>query len=91
MAYIENIVIGTPICPPELMFAADEKDWQEVEKDKTFYTEERFLPTILVELGIAKSNSAVKKNKPDLFRKLDRPDFLEIKWGKRKFWILVGR
>lgn len=27
MAYIENIVIGTPIVDPKDMFASDEDDW----------------------------------------------------------------
>lgn len=28
MAYIENIVIGTPIVDPKDMFASDEDDWK---------------------------------------------------------------
>lgn len=28
MAYIENVVIGTPIVDPKDMFASDEDDWQ---------------------------------------------------------------
>lgn len=34
MAYIENIVIGTPIVEPCLMFAKDEIDWKRVEQEK---------------------------------------------------------
>ena len=30
--YIENIVIGKPIVEPPTMFAADEYDWNKVEK-----------------------------------------------------------
>ena len=46
--YIENIVIGKPIASPVDMFALDELDWENVEKEKTYFTEERFLPKILV-------------------------------------------
>ena len=40
--YIENIVIGNPIVEPSIMFAADEDDWNKVEREKTYYTEERW-------------------------------------------------
>ncbi len=45
--YIENIVIGKPIIEPALIFSQDENDWEQVEKEKTYFTEERFLPRIL--------------------------------------------
>lgn len=90
MGYVENIVVGEPLCEPMLMFAVDEADWYGVELDKTFFTNERFLPAILVELGIVKSNSEVKKNKPELFKILKDTDFFEFKWGKRRFWVQVG-
>ena len=35
--YIENIVIGKPIVEPSAMFAADEDDWNKVEKEKTYF------------------------------------------------------
>ena len=44
MGYVENIVVGEPLCEPMLMFAVDEADWYEVELDKTFFT----TPTLLV-------------------------------------------
>ena len=40
--YIENIVIGKPIVEPYIMFAADKDDWERIEKEKTYYTDERF-------------------------------------------------
>lgn len=43
MAYIENIVIGKPIAEPQQMFALDENDWNRIEQEKTYYTDERFL------------------------------------------------
>lgn len=92
MKYIENIVIGNPIASQELMFAMDENDWNEIESEKTYYTKERFLPRILVELGIYPSISEIRRNKPQLMLTLDKVDFIdELKVSKkRKVWILVG-
>lgn len=91
MKYIENIVINSPLVPPEDIFATFHKDWINIEQDKTYYTEETFLPRIMVELGIVKSVSEVKRNKPELVKELNNYDYLEIKWGKRKLFILVGK
>ena len=92
MAYIENIVIGNPIAEPSQMFASDENDWINVEAEKTYYTEERFLPRILVELGIYKSVNEIRRNKPEFMVSLDNVDFIfDLKVSKkRKIWILVG-
>lgn len=91
MKYIENIVIKSPIVPPEEIFATSHEDWINIEQDKTYYTEETFLPRIMVELGIVKSVNEVRRNKPGLVKELNEYDYLEIKWGKRKLFILVGR
>ena len=88
--YIENIVIGKPIVSEASMFALNEEDWEQVEKEKTYWTEERNLAVILKELGIVKSASEVRRNKPQLYVKLDKLDYMEIKWGKRKLFVLVG-
>ena len=88
--YIENIVIGSPIVSEESMFSADAEDWTNNEKQKTIYTDERFLPKILVDIGIAPSISEVRRNKPSLMCNLNTLDFFEVKWGKRKVWVLVG-
>jgi hypothetical protein len=88
--YIENIVIGKPIVSEASMFALNEEDWEQVEKEKTYWTEERNLAVILKELGIVKSVSEVRRNKPQLYVKLDKLDYMEIKWGKRKLFVLVG-
>ena len=92
MKYIENIVIGKPIVSPEFMFALDKEDWNKIESEKTYYTEEHFLPRILVELGIYPSISEIRRNKPQLMVTLDKVDFVEeLKVSKkRKVWILVG-
>lgn len=90
--YIENIVIGKPIVEPFIMFATDEDDWIKFEKEKTYYTYERFLPRILVDIGIYPSVSEIRRNKPDLMISLDKLDFINnLKVSKkRRLWILVG-
>lgn len=92
MAYIENIVIGKPIAEPQQIFASDENDWNRIEQEKTYYTSERFLPRILVELGIYLSISEIRRNKPNLMVNLDNVDFIDnLKVSrKRRLWILVG-
>lgn len=90
--YIENIVIGNPIVEPSSIFAKDEEDWDSVEKEKTYFTEERFLPRILVNIGIYPSVNEIRRNKPELMVTLDKLDFVDcLKVSKkRKVWILVG-
>ena len=91
MKHIENIVVGKPIAELSEMFAFSAADWDAVEFDKTFFTEERYLPRILVELGIYPSVSEIKRNKPELMLMLDKPDFIEIKAKKKvPLWICVG-
>lgn len=90
--YIENIVIGKPVVELQQLFAADENDWNRTEKEKTYFTEERFLPRILVDIGIYPSISEIRRNKPQLVVTLDHLDFIdEVKVSKkRKLWIAVG-
>lgn len=84
-----DVVVGNPICEPWLMFCKEESEWED-EKKNILFTNERFLPKILVECGIAKSINEVRKNKPDFVISLDTPDFLSLKWGKKKIFIQVG-
>lgn len=90
--YVENIVIGKPIVEPPTMFSLNEDDWERIEKDKTYYTEERFLPRILVDIGIYPSVSEIRRNKPELMITLDKLNFIDnLKVSKkRRLWILVG-
>ena len=88
--YIENVVVGKPIVEPAEIFARDLEDWQKIEKEKTMWTEERNLAVILKELGIVKSVSEVRRNKPQLCVRLETLDYMEVKWGKRKLFVLVG-
>ena len=91
LQHIENIVIGQPLVKPSEMFSADIEDWNSNESDKTYYTNERYLPRILVDLGIYPSTSEIKRNKPELVCTLDKLDFLMIKPKKKiPLWILVG-
>lgn len=88
--YVENIVIGTPIVEPSLIFGKDQDDWILYEQEKTYFTKEQFLPRILVDIGVAPSVSEVRRNRKDLVKALDKLDYLEIKYGKRRLFILVG-
>lgn len=90
--YVENIVIGNPIVELSSMFAKAEDEWNNVEKEKTYFTEERFLPRILVNIGIYSSVNEIRRNKPELMVTLDKLDFIDcLKVSKkRKVWILVG-
>lgn len=76
---LENIVINSPLLSPEYMFASSHEDWINVEQNKTYYTEETFLPKIMVEICIVKSINEIRRNKPDLLISLDKYDYIEIK------------
>ena len=86
----QNVVIGKLLCDEKDLFAYNEDDWIENESKLTLYTDERFLPRILVQAGIVKSVSEVKRNKPEFMRELQPYDFIEIKWGKKRLYIGVG-
>lgn len=90
--YVENIVIGKPVVEPQQLFAAGENDWKRTEEEKTYFTEVRFLPRILVDIGIYPSVSEIRRNKPQLMITLDHLDFMdEVKVSKkRKLWIAIG-
>lgn len=87
---VQNVVIGRPLVNSAQLFANSVKDWDENEKEITLFTEERFLPRILVAAGITKSTTEVRKNRPELVKELADVDFIRIKWGKKFLWIAVG-
>ena len=89
---IENIVIGRPLVDARYLFALNDKDWDKNESKKTLFTNETFLPKILVAAGIYKSTSEVRRNRPDLVINLDKIDFIDkLKVAKKKFiWIARG-
>ena len=86
---IQDVITGKPIVEPWYMFCKEKDEWEEIKND-IYYTEERFLPRIMVDLGIVKSISEVRRNKPQLMKTLDKLDYIEIKWGKSHLFILVG-
>lgn len=92
MKYIENIVIGNPICDIPRTFSFDDNDWESSEKEKTYFTDERFLPKILVDIGAYPSISEIRRNKPELMVSLDNIEFIDKLKVKKKLWlwILVG-
>lgn len=90
--YIENIVVGKPLVDPAELFALNKEDWETIEKDKTLFTGERFLPKILVNLNIYPSISEIRRNRPDLMITLDKVDFInKLKVRKKQYmWIAIG-
>lgn len=86
----QNIVIGKPIVKPWELLALDEKDWEENEEQNTLFTETRYLPVIMKEAGIVKSTREVLRNRKELDMTLNELDFMELKWGKRHLFIVVG-
>ena len=93
MAYIENIVIGKPIIPCELLLSNGTTDDMIAERDKTYFTDNRNIAQILKELGVVSSINEIRRNKPELCVTLAN-DYLDcswVKWGKKKFYVIVGQ
>ena len=86
----QNIVIGKPIVEPWELLAFDKRDWEENEKKDTLFTETRWLPAIMKEAGIVKSASEVRRNNHKLCITLDKLDYVQVKWGKKFLFIIVG-
>ena len=89
LAIVKDIVIGKPICEPWYMFCNEQNEWDDI-KDNVLFTEERYLPKLMVDCGLVKSISEVRRNKPELVINLDKPDFIEVKWGKSRLYIQIG-
>jgi len=91
MSKFQNVVIGEPLVnPSELLSNGDSTDWNN-EKKQTFFTDNRYLPKILKDIGIVPSISEVKRNKPQYDINLTVPDFIVVKWGKKVIYIVVGK
>lgn len=86
----QNVVVGKPLVEPASLIALDKRDWEENEKKNTLFTETRFLPAIMKEAGMVQSTGEVRRNKPELCITLDKPDCMNIKWGKKFLYIVVG-
>ena len=89
LAIVKDIVIGKPICEPWYMFCNEQNEWNDI-KDNVLFTEERYLPKLMVDCGLVKSISEVRRNRPELIKTLDKPDFIEVKWGKSRLYIQIG-
>lgn len=91
MRYIENIVIGYPIYPlKELISDGTDVDYS-LEYNKTHFTHKRNLAAILKDIGVVQSVNEVRRNKPEYRKELTDLDCFWAKWGKRKFYVIVGR
>lgn len=86
----QNVVVGKPLVEPASLIALDKRDWEENEKKNTLFTETRFLPAIMKEAGMVQSTGEVRRNKPELCITLDKPDCMNVKWGKKFLYIVVG-
>ncbi len=87
-----NVVIGKPLVEPWELIAIDERDWEDNEREYTLFTETRYLPAVLKEVGLVSATREVRRNRPDLCRTFadDELDCLDIKLGKKKLWVVVG-
>lgn len=76
-----DIIIGKPLSIDPDLFGLDDPHTFEL----------RFLPKILVELGIAKSTSDIKRNRPDLWVTFgdNEKGFFQFKLGKERITLLV--
>lgn len=85
-----NVVIGKPLVEPSTLLASDLTDWEETEKKNTLFTDNRYLPAVMKEAGVVSSTGEVRRNRPDLCITLDEIDCINIKWGKKRLYIIVG-
>lgn len=85
-----NIIIGKPLVEPWTLISSSQEEFEKFDKRDTLFTEERFLPAVMVEAGIVKSRGEVKRNKPELCIAVDSPDCFWIKWGKQRIFVVVG-
>lgn len=85
-----NVVVGKPIVDVSSLLAINDEDWKENEKGNTLFTETRFLPAIMKEAGVVQSTGEVRRNKPELCIMLDKLDCINLKWGKKFLFIVVG-
>lgn len=86
----QNVVIGKPLVDPSSLLACNQTDWEENEKKNTLFTEIRFLPAVMKEAGIVSSTGEVRRNRSELCVTLNTVDCLNIKWGKKRLYIIIG-
>ena len=81
-----NAMIGYPIVALSDLIPVNEFN-------ETLVTSTRYLPKIMVEAGIVKSTSEVRRNRPDLCITFpdDMTDCITVKWGKKFLYIIIGK
>ena len=87
-----NIIIGKPLVPWHEVCCISNPSGDEImfEKAFTLFTNERVPAKILKNIGAIKSIGEVKRNQPKLCEPLTQLDCFWLKWGKKKFWVVVG-
>ena len=85
-----NVVIGKPLFEPWVLLAHDSQDWLETEEKDTLFTDTRFLPAIMKEAGVVSSTGEVRRNRPEYCINLNEVDCVNVKWGKKRLYIIVG-
>lgn len=86
-----NVIIGKPLIEPWKLISQNRTKWETSDEKDTLFTDERFLPAILVEAGIVPSKNEVRRNRPDLVKTLQQTDCIWVKWGKKRIYIVVGK
>ena len=81
-----NVMVGYPIVALSDLIPPNEFN-------ETLVTSTRYLPKILVEAGIVKSTSEVRRNRKDLDITFpdDMTDCITVKWGKKFLYIIIGK
>lgn len=85
-----NIIIGKPLIESWKLISKTKEEFEKDDKKDTLFTNERFLPAVLVEAGIVPSRGEVRRNKPELCKELKDLDCFWVKWGKQRIFIVVG-
>lgn len=88
--FIENIIIGLPIVNPTTLYSDGSITDINNENEKTYCTHERNLAKIFKEIGVVSSISEIRRNKPELCKDLVDLDCFWVKWGKHRFYVIVG-
>lgn len=86
----QNIVIGKPLVEPWTLISNSPEEFEKDDKKDTLFTDERFLPALLVDAGVVKSKSEVRRNKPQFCVDLNEVTCHWVNWGKKKIFIIVG-
>jgi hypothetical protein len=88
-----NKVFGKPsttVIIGHILSSLDSLGHDTKEDGEPVFTDERSIPRILVALGFAKSNSEVKRNRPDLDKKVEPNTTHFVKFGRNLVFIVGG-